>query len=340
MKINYQKICQDLLNDLPQRTRDVLEQRFGLKNGERKTLHAIGLDYGITRERVRQIEADGLERLKPKLEKYQSAFKYFSNYLKDYGDLRKEDILLNSLADPKFQNHLYFLLTLEKKFNRFSENQDFYSLWTVNPNSVLFAKEVIEAVSLELAQLRQPLEIEKIYKLVRKNLNRSLTQKALLSFLEVSKEIQPGIEGRFGLKEWPEVSPRGIRDRAYLVLKKEKRPLHFREVTELINNSNDEKISQPRALVQTVHNELIKDSRFVLVGRGLYALKEWGYVPGTVEEIITQILKENQRPLSKEEIIEQVLEQRIVKTNTILINLNKFLRTPDGKYTLRQTRLG
>jgi predicted Zn-ribbon and HTH transcriptional regulator len=340
MKINYQKICKDLLSDLPQRTQEVLEQRFGLKNGERKTLQAIGDGYGICRERVRQIEVDGLERLKPKLEKYQSVFEHFENYLREYGELRKEDILLSSLATFEFQNHLYFLLTLGEKFNRFSENKDFYSFWTINPNSLSLVKEVIKIVSSNLLRVHKPLKIEEIYKLVKDKVGDSITQKALLSFLEVSKEIEQGLEGKFGLRNWPEINPRGIKDRAYLVFKKEKRPLHFREVTELINSSKDKKISQPRALVQTVHNELIKDSRFVLVGRGLYALREWGYSPGTVQEIIAQILKENQRPLSKEEIIEKVLQQRIVKPNTILINLNKFARTSDGKYTLKGTRLG
>ena len=199
---------------------------------------------------------------------------------------------------------------------------------------------MIKTVLAKLSELGQPQKIGKIYQLVKEDLDKSITQKALLSFLEVSKEIQQGLEGKFGKREWPEINPRGVRDRAYLIFKKEKRPLHIREVTQLINSSKDEKISQPRALVQTVHNELIKDPRFVLVGRGLYALKEWGYSPGTVQEIIAQILKENQRPLSKEEIIKKVLEQRIVKSNTILINLNKFARTADGKYTLKGTRLG
>jgi hypothetical protein len=88
------------------------------------------------------------------------------------------------------------------------------------------------------------------------------------------------------------------------------------------------------ALVQTVHNELIKDSRFVLVGRGVYALKEWGYEPGQVKDIITKILREN-GPLTQGEILERVSKQRLVKENTILLNLSNkknFLRDSQGKY--------
>ena len=86
---------------------------------------------------------------------------------------------------------------------------------------------------------------------------------------------------------------------------------------------------------QTVHNELIKDPRFVLVGRGLYALKEWGYEEGQVKDVILKILKEARKPLPKEEILAGVLKQRMVKENTVLLNLNNkkyFLKTPEGKY--------
>lgn len=340
MKLNYQKICQDLLKDLPQRTRDVIEQRFGLKTGERKTLQAVGDSYGITRERVRQIEADGFLKIKSKLGKYQSIFQYFANFLSDFGDLRKEDILLNSLGSQKFQNHAYFLLTLGEKFERFSENKDFYSLWTIDPDSLNFAKQVLDSLYHEFTNINQPLSLEEIGQRIDSNFDRPLTPQILQSFLEVSKKIQSGIDGQFGLKHWPQINPGGVKDRAYLIFKKEKRPLHFTEVTKLINSSKFKKISQPEALVQTVHNELIKDPRFVLVGRGIYALKEWGYVPGTVEDIISLILKEEKRPQTKEEIIEKVLKQRQVKVNTILINLNKFPRTAEGKYTLEKTSLG
>ncbi len=132
------------------------------------------------------------------------------------------------------------------------------------------------------------------------------------------------------MKDWPEINPRNIKDKAYLVFKKEKRPLHFREVANLIG---------PDALPQTVHNELIKDQRFVLVGRGLYALKEWGYEEGDVKDVISKILRKVKKPLSKKEILSRVLKQRMVKENTVLINLQNrkhFIRKDDGRYQLFQ----
>jgi len=332
MKPNYQKICQDLIKDLPERQKDIIEQRFALKGGERKTLEAIGQGYGITRERVRQIEEDGFSKIKPKLEKYQEVFQYFEGEIQKSGGLRKEETLLNILGGSKFQNQAFFLLTLGQKFQRFGENKEFYSLWALDSNSLTFAREVLSFLSKRFLEIGHPLNFEELLKEANLNFERKLTPQTLQSYLEVTKRIQSGIEGCFGLKDWPEINPRGVKDRAYLIFQKEKKPLHFSEVTRLINNSKFEKISQPTALVQTVHNELIKDPRFVLVGRGLYALNEWGYQPGEVKDIISMILRQEKKPLTKEEIINQVLKQRIVKVNTILLNLSHFPKTTDGKY--------
>jgi len=338
MKPNYQKICQDLIEDLPQRQKDIIEQRFALSTvasgeggAERKTLEAIGQGYGITRERVRQIEEDGFSKIRPKLEKYQEVFQYFQDEMEKFGGLRKEDVLLNSLAGSKFQNQVFFLLTLGEKFQRFAENKIFHSLWAIDQNSFIFAKEVLDFISKRLLEINQPLSFANLLKEANFQF-KSLTSQALKSYLEISKRIQPGIEGNYGLKDWPEINPRGVRDRAYLIFKKEKRPLHFAQVTQLINNSKFEKISQPPALIQTVHNELIKDSRFVLVGRGLYALGEWGYQPGVVKDVISMILQEEKKPLTKKEIIDRVLKQRMVKVNTVLLNLSHFPKTANGKY--------
>jgi hypothetical protein len=71
-----------------------------------------------------------------------------------------------------------------------------------------------------------------------------------------------------------------------------------------------------------VHNELIKDSRFVLIGRGIYAMREWGYQEGTIKNVIKDILSKSEKPLGKEEILEKVMKIRKVKKATVMINLN------------------
>ncbi len=324
MNLHYQKICLDFLKDLPQRTKEVILRRFGLETGERETLESIGRDFDITRERVRQIEEAGFLKLKPKVKEYQKTFQYFTNHLKTQGDLKKEDLLLAQLGGKKFQNQVFFLLTLADPFQRFSETEDFYSLWTINPHSLTQAQEIINSFYNQLREINQPLPFEDL------KLCRPLSQTALISYLEISKIIQKNQEGFFGLKDWPEINPRGVKDKAYLVFKKIKTPLHYLEVAKLIG---------PGALSQTIHNELIRDPRFVLVGRGIYALREWGYEEGDVKDIIFKVLKEAKKPLAKEEILEKVLKQRLVKENTVSLNLNNkkyFLKDSQGNYLIKK----
>ena len=314
MKFNLQ--INNLLKDLPARQKDVISRRFGLK-GEKQTLESIGRAYQITRERVRQIEKDGLQGLAEKIEspQCQNIFNYFIKELKTSGCLKKEDLLLQKLGGEKLQNHILFLLTLGRPFQKAGETADFYSFWTIDKNSFNAAKKQIDGFFSTLEKEKQPLP---------------LPVNMPVSYVEISKKILPGSNGLYGLPNWPEINPKGIKDKAYLVFKKEQKPLHFSQVAKGIGKN---------ALPQTVHNELIKDSRFVLVGRGLYALEEWGYAPGVVRQVIVDVLKTAEKALAKEQIIKQVLEQRQVKPTTILLNLHNkryFAKDVEGRYTIRK----
>jgi len=315
MEFNVQTICHsNLLKDLPERTEDVLSRRFGLR-GERETLEEIGAKYSITRERVRQIQDDGLRTLEHRSQapECQKVFQTFAQKLKDSGSLRKEDVLLADLGEG-YENYIYFLLTISKQFQRFGETEDFHAFWACDQNAFEAAKKALDSFVAELQKKHQPL---------------SLPKTVLASYAEISKNVLRGPAGLYGLREWPEINPRGIKDKAFIVLKKEQKPLHFSEVATLIGNG---------ALRQTVHNELIKDQRFVLVGRGLYALREWGYEPGIVRDVIAHVLREAGEPISKDAVVDKVLTQRLVKPNTILLNLqNKkyFVKTSEG-YIVRE----
>lgn len=322
----YKTICQKLLKELPDRAREVIVRRFGLNGGERETLEAIGQSYGITRERVRQIERDGFARMKTKAADLGNLFAKFQTVLEANGGLMKEDILLEQLGGSKGKNEVFFLLALDDSFVRLAENRDFYPSRALNTEAVMLAKKTIDYFVSELRKTKQPFAPEKADEPAA---FPKLSSQALTSYLDASKIIQRGSDGYFGLKEWPEINPRGVKDKAYLVLKKENTPLHFSAVAKKIGN----------ALPQTVHNELIRDPRFVLVGRGLYALRNWGYEPGVVKDVIERILKVSAKPLTKREIVAEVMKQRLVKENTIALNLsdkNHFIRTPDGKYTVRE----
>ncbi len=158
--------------------------------------------------------------------------------------------------------------------------------------------------------------------------------KILYSLLVALKKIEQNKFGHWGVHNSKEIVPKTINDKIYLVLKHHKEPLHFSKIADYINEIGfDHKIAN----AATVHNELILDKKYVLVGRGLYGLKEWGFKRGNVIDVIEEILKKAEQPITREEIIDRVLEKRIVKKATIilaLMNKDKFGRS-DGKYVLR-----
>ncbi len=319
---DYNDICSGLLSDLPERTRDVIMRRFGFNRIERETLEVVGKKYGITRERVRQIEGDGIKEVIKKSKTNISIFTSFNKEIERFGGLKREDRLVNFLSqETKNYNYILFLLSIGEGLERVSETEEIYSLWMSNESSLGVAQEVIEHTHKLLIQERSLLTVDKI------DPSKSISKEKIVSYLEISKKVAQNSDGLFGLREWPEITPRGVKDKAYLVLKKENKPLHFKKVSGLIGESTN---------TQTVHNELIKDGRFVLVGRGVYALSDWGYTPGEVKDVICSILKK-EGPLPKKEIVERVLDQRMVKKNTIMQNLSnkkRFARSHDGKYTL------
>ncbi|MDP2909577.1 MAG: sigma factor-like helix-turn-helix DNA-binding protein [bacterium] len=333
MKINYQKVCSELIRDLPQRTADVIERRFGLNSaGERETLEHIGQSYNITRERVRQIENEGFNHIIPKLENYQEVFKGFDGAIESFGGLKKEEELLGYLGEGKENNCVLFLLTISKGLKRFQEDENYHSFWIKDEAIAEKAKKTVNFAIKGLEKQKRPVTLDELAKISEKEKENSF-----LSVIEISKKIKRNPEGFYGLANWVEINPKGIKDKAFLVFKKEGKPLHFTEVAKQIEKlpvNGNKKVH-----TATVHNELIKDARFVLVGRGLYALTEWGYEPGVVRDVITKIIQGSKKPLTRDEITEKVMAQRFVKENTILLNLQDkscFVRDEKGRYNVKE----
>lgn len=329
MVYNYQNITEEILSDLKPRTREVLVRRFGLRTGEKETLQTIGEDHGITRERIRQIEGGGLRQVKPQKEHFDPVFDFFGNQLQVAGGVREEDNYLSILGPSSQKNYIFFLLVLEDNFERFKESDLFYTLWTNNPSLLKAAQEAVDYLASNLEKEGRPVEDRELEKTLE------IEPNFLFSILSVSKKISKGPQGLWGLSDWSTINPRGTKDRSYIVLKEVKKPLHFREIAQIINKGNifpDKVNIHP----QTVHNELIKHGEFVLVGRGTYALREWGYRPGTVEEVIAHIL-EKRGPMDREQLVKEVLKRRMVKKNTVLLNLrneDQFVQDEKERYRL------
>ena len=358
-KINYSQIYTKFTKGLLPKTKDIFDRRFGVNKNkdqgksaknqvlEVETLESIGKSLGITRERVRQIEEVGFKYIKKNnKEALDTIFAEFNAYFESKGGFKKEEILFEDFGGQKNKPYVLFLLPLVRdQFFRVCDKKDHHYFWSTAKNSVSSQNYVTGKIKDTLNSLVQ--DIKKHGNLSTKDelltnfaSKYSLGNEAFVSYLEISKKIQQNKEEKFGLIEWPEIKPRGVKDKAFLVFKQHQKPLHFRAIAELIDQLEYNKSNQ-KTHSQTVHNELIKDARFVLVGRGMYALGEWGYVPGTIKDIISKVLTEKPQLISQEEIVKEVLSQRLVAKNTVMINLNNkkyFNKNSDGKYFLTETQ--
>ena len=332
------QITKALLAVLPERARDVLEKRYGLRpDGEVYTLEAIGQSYGITRERVRQIENYGIQAIQ-KSEEYKKNYELFLEMqrLIDQlgGGVIAEHVFLEEISsDSVVRNHLYFLLVVGDSFYKGKENPHYTHRWFTEKKTADTIEKALRGVheSLSRDELVSEQEIINRFRTELAGAADRHDESVLKRWLSISKQIGRNPLGDWGPADSPNIRVKGIRDYAYLTVKRHGSPMHFREVAEAIRD-----LFEHKAHIATTHNELIKDSRFVLVGRGLYSLTEWGYTAGVVKEVLRGIL-ETEGPLSREELIDKVKKERYVKDNTIIVNLqdtNLFKRLGNGTYTL------
>lgn len=336
--IKVKKVVNNLVGVLGNRAGDIVLQRFGIgDSNDIKTLEAIGKNYSITRERVRQIENASLNAIRqsdvfisaePILEELRSAIDYHG------GVVAEHDLLERVAKDGKERNHVLFLLVLGDNFKRLREDDHFHHRWTTEDERIEKAHKILHRLHKEIKKGDTFAE-EEIVSLLKKYVDEELksdfNQEIINAMLGISKLVDKNPLGEWGHVHSPNIRPRGMRDLAYLVLRKQGSPMHFVEVSGKISD-----LFEKKAHPATVHNELIKDNRFILVGRGLYALDDWGYSSGTVKSVIKNILEKN-GPLSKEDIIKSVLKERYVKENTILVNLQNrkcFKRDSSGCYSI------
>lgn len=331
------KLLDNLINDSlsllkKDRDRDILLRRYGIATGSTQTLEEIGKDMGITRERVRQIEKAAITKIRQQFNHDHQLNDILIAITNDKGGIIGFASLMNQLdLDGKMQPHLSFLIKINPKFTFVDKNDGHADLLFLsdiyNESGV---RKLHEQLVTVVSESGKPSRFDKFSKKLDPKHNSAALQELALASTDIAN-----LDNTWGLSIWPEVNPKSIRDKIYLVLKKNARPMHFSEISTKISEL---KANPKDVTTQAVHNELIKDGRFVLIGRGIYALGEWGYNPGTVADIIEEILKEKS-PLSKEDIITRVLARRQVKTTTIALNLQEkpqFTKDKNDLYSLKE----
>jgi DNA-directed RNA polymerase delta subunit len=338
---SFASLLEPFFARLPERSRQILTARYGFGQPKPQTLEEIGKTYGITRERVRQVICTALAGLSKALEKdpgLAPAGARVEAALKKRNGLMPADELVSALvsgSDPNEEGAVLMVLEALKSITCEKANAHHEHLYRLKSVSLERLEAVKRAAEAVLSEAGEVLSGTTLYKRAKDKLDFPIEEADFFHYLNAAKGIKQNVYKKWGLANWSDVRPRGTREKAYLVLKTVGKPLHFREIAALIDEHGLHGRKTKKSHPQTVHNELIKDKRFVLVGRGLYALSDWGYKRGTVKDVIREILTKAGRPLTKDVIVDEVLKVRQVKKSTIIINLNSFFeRVERSTYAL------
>lgn len=338
------KMVEEMFMVLTEKEQDVITRRFSLNNQPKQTLEKIGETFSVTRERVRQIENIALSKLRRTINntKFHRINKLAKEIISQRGGIMLEDDLVSEMLSVFLKrgdadaNIIKLSMVIDPELGKQDKSDVFFPFWSYNSISTTEVRKINDSGISLLKKKADVLEEAKLVTELKAIFSRKegeVTDKTLIAALSVDKRLKR-VDGQWGLIEWRHINPRSIRDKAYIVLKKAKKPLHFVDIANKISEVGfDRKV----VTVQAVHNELIRCDKFVLVGRGLYVLKEWGYKEGTVADVIEEILAERKEPMTKQEIIEAVLKQRHVRIGTISLNLQKnshFVRVGRAVYTL------
>lgn len=327
----------ELIFDLPERSQEIILNRYGVFLPNKMTLEEIGKKHRITRERVRQIIREVLKKIRDKKEHpvFMQIQEKITLALQSNSGIMEESHIISVLGKGNANEEAaarFFLECLEDVLGNELKNELKFS-YTLKDFKFDHWKNVKNAAIETLNNHKKPLPFDILFEHINRAKNLDISKEKLKHFLQVAGELSKNAFDKWGIVDWKEISPKGTREKAYLVIKEFGKPLHFREIAKKIDQN---RLNKKKTHPQTVHNELIKDSNFVLVGRGIYALVEWGYKRGTVKDVIEEIIKNSAKTLKKEEIIEKVLAVRQVKESTIVINLNNyFSKSKEGIYSIK-----
>lgn len=341
--VELPSLIENLLLLLSEKEKVVILRRFNLDSKGKKTLEEIGQEFSITRERVRQIEKNALMKMRRNV--FNTSLKSLNTMVheivKNHGGLIKKEKLEEQLAKviaPALnveRNSLGLSLALHDSLESIGNTILFHPYLrdkTLPDYSLKHASNQMVNQLHKYGDVRTIDQIHRDLKSVFDDLEFDLLR--VRSLIDIDKRLALMEDNGVALVEWRHVHPRTLRDKILFVLRSDKRPMHFSELSERISGANFD--SRPVNL-QAVHNELIRHDQFVLIGRGIYALNEWGYESGTVCEVIEKLLKDH-GTLDQDEVVNFVLKKRQVKKITIVLalkNNKKFVRVGRKKYQLK-----
>ena len=329
----------------------VLLKKFGILTWKEIPLQRIGKDYNLTRERVRQIETQALMRFRRLIvwnEKYTKVLDEAKVILESSGGVLAEDDIIAKLVNKGIfdfsSQEIKLILVSDFDISYLKRNKYINKCFYIDnlfedflTNMVVYMNDYFDkrAESVDLYEFIDVLKTEftKKYDYITFLKNDLF----YINFFACVRGVQV-FDGKVWLATYPDVNPKTIKLKILYTMKRINKPVHFQELPAKIT----EYFPQKGVKLNTVHNELVKNNDlFVNLGLGIYGLRSRWYEGGTVMEIIIRIFKKNNRPMNVKEISKELLKEKMVSPNTILLNLQKykkaFERIDKGVYRLQPT---
>ena len=340
------EVVSQLLRLLSPKERLVIERRYNLDHTRRATLEEIVKHFKVTRERIRQIEKSALQKLRRNVftTPLSSLYTIATEVIVEHGGVMQQELFFNDLVQKIMNGGTADVDSLSLAFELDSAYVVVGNTIKLHPYIRLqhISDEAIgEVCETATRMLEEKGDVAPKQEFVREvfgvyQAKSNVSPAFIESVLHLDKNIKVLPEG-YGLFSWRHIHPRTLRDKIFFILRTSSKPLHF---VDIANKIIEMRFDTKRVNLQAVHNELIRCGDFVLIGRGIYALKEWGYQSGTVMDVIESILRQHGE-MEQEDIVKSVLERRQVKRITILLalkNNSKFVRIGRKRYKLASSK--
>lgn len=335
IKVDIEKTnVKDILQYCKPKEQLVLFKKFGLTTGKEIPLQKIGEVYGLTRERVRQIENQGLMRFRRLIignERYLKVIEEAKKILDTNGWFLVEDELIAKLLNKgigKFNGQeLKMIVVCDFDIYYLKRNKKIWKGFYIDPLFEDLLSDIAEHVTNYFTRAWQATDLYEFVDKLKVKYTPSYDHIPYLqnnlfytNFFKAIKGIST-FYGKIGLDEFTEVNPKTIKQKIQYILRRINKPLHYQEMATKVMEWFPDKAVK----VNTVHNELVKNNTiFVNMGLGIYGLKEWWFQGGTVKEIIERVLETAGRPLSIKDIQKEVLKEKMISPNTIVLTLQKY----------------
>lgn len=338
----------DVLVYCKPKERLVLIKKFGLDGKKEIPLQRIGKEYSLTRERIRQIETQALMRFRRLIvgnQTYISVLEEAKKVLQAHGNILCEDVLISKLINKnlfKFsRQELKLILVSDFDIGFLKRNKFLKKSFYVEP---LYEDMLTQMVVFMLGYFEKRNKSQDLYEFIGymketfsaeyKDIRHLKNDLFYINFFETIRDIKV-FDGKIGLPTFPDVNPKTIKLKILYTMRRINKPIHYQELPAKIL----EWFPSKSVKITTIHNELVKNNDiFVNLGLGIYGLKEWGYKGGMVKDILVRIFKKNKRAMNVKELCREMLKEKMVSPNTVMLNLQKykdlFVRVEKGVYEL------